>query len=175
MFAVHELLKDTWPEETVFWAHDLDCWQNVWFDVPEFADVGACEYSRPKFNGGSVFWRPRARDIAAEVVRRLQSDVADREEPTMNEVFRTKAMRDRVTVLNPTYNVGCSGFKERLERSLKPVRASHFHPNNRLAWETHVLNRHGYSDRSASVRLEAVVRKWFPRLPIVLRAAAKSE
>lgn len=165
MFAVEKLLNETDSPDTILWAHDLDCWQNCWFDAPEFAEIGACEYSRPTFNGGSIFWRPSARDIAAEIVCRLRNELAACEEPTLNEIFRDPRHRQRVTVLNPTYNVGCSGFKHRLSRSEKPVRASHFHPTNRLAWETHVLNRHHLVERSASPRLERVIRRWFPRLP----------
>ena len=34
----------------VLYAGDLDCWQTTWLDCPEFeGDVGACQYSNPKF------------------------------------------------------------------------------------------------------------------------------
>ncbi len=164
MFAVEHLLRSGLNENAIVWAHDLDCWQNVWFEPPDFLDVGACEYSRPTFNGGSVFWRPRALDIAAEVVRQINAERADREEPTINLVLRDELYRHRVTILDPTYNVGCSGFRERWERSDKPVRVCHFHPSNRLAWATHVLNRHSMPERSASMRLEQLLRRWYPGL-----------
>lgn len=175
MFAVQHLLRERASDETVLWSHDLDCWQNVWFSAPQFADVGACEYSRPTFNGGSVFWRRAGLDIADEVVRRLRDDRASCEEPTMNAVFKHDRFRRRVTILNSTYNVGCSGFKERLFRSEKPVRASHFRPTNRLAWATHVLNRHSLEQRSASARLESLLRRWFPGLPSELAKSRRGK
>ena len=47
----------------------------------------------------------------------------------------------RVTVINNTYNVGCSGFKERYASSNKPIRVCHFHPTNRIAWDTFARDR----------------------------------
>ena len=166
MFAVENFLRRGLSDQAIVWAHDLDCWQNSWFEPPDFADVGLCEYSQPKFNGGSVFWRPRARDIVAEIVRRITDERADREEPLMNSVLRARHIAKRVTVLNPTYNVGCSAFQVRWERSIKPIRVAHFHPTNRLAWATHVLNRHDLPERSASQRLEKLLRRWWPELPL---------
>ena len=52
------------------WIHDLDSWRNSWFDYPHFKDVSICEYSeydRSKFNSGSVFYEPTARDIVVIV------------------------------------------------------------------------------------------------------------
>lgn len=157
-------LFDQGLADDLLWAHDLDCWQNVWFDPPEMADVGVCEYSRPKVNGGSVFWRPTARDLVEEVVRRLTAEKAEREEPTLDRVFREPGFAPRVTILNSTFNVGCSGFIKRYEMSAKPVRVCHFHPTNRIAWETHALDRNGLDEVPISPRLERLVRKHFPRL-----------
>ncbi|MEQ8789848.1 MAG: hypothetical protein RIC55_26375 [Pirellulaceae bacterium] len=163
LYAVRWCLRERLVEGAV-WAHDLDCWQNMWFDAPEFADVGACHYSQPKFNGGSVFWRPRAVDILDEIIGRLDRDAADREEPTLDRVFKQRNFARRVTILNSTYNLGCSGFQVRLDRSRRPVRVCHFHPTNRIAWETHALDRNGLGERSVAPRLERVLRRWYPRL-----------
>lgn len=164
MFALSWLFESGRVTETI-WSHDLDCWQNVAFAEPEFADVGACHYSRPKFNGGSVFWRPAAHDIVAVVLEQLRVETARKEEPTLQQVLTDRRYRRRVTILNSTYNVGCSGFVERFQRAEKPVRACHFHPNNRLAWETHVLDRNGLDGSSVSPRLEQLLRRHYPALP----------
>jgi len=74
-------------------------------------------------------------------------------EPTLNRVLTSKQYRDRVTVLNNTFNVGCSGFAKRWERSLKPIRVSHFHRYNRTAWETHALDRNGLDEKGLAVEL----------------------
>ena len=37
--------------DDIIWAHDLDCWQNIWFYPPKFKrDIGAVHYSNPKYN-----------------------------------------------------------------------------------------------------------------------------
>jgi hypothetical protein len=162
MFALQHILQHWEFEEEVIWMHDLDCWQNQWFDCPVIQDVGICEYSRPKFNGGSVFWRRTANDIVNRVVSILQTERASREEPTLNRILRDKGCVKRVTVLNPTFNVGCSGFVMRYERADKPIQVCHFHPNNRIAWETHVLDRNGRGYRSVGQRLEALIRRYYP-------------
>jgi hypothetical protein len=159
MYAVREVLKRG-LSETV-WAHDLDAWQNAWFDCPEFKDVGACEYSRPKFNGGSVFWRSAGLDIVEEIINQIEKNNETREEPTLDLIFKSDKYKDRVTILNPTYNVGCSGFAKRYNKSIKPVRVCHLHPNNRIAWETHRLDRNAYNFKTVSTRLEFILREYW--------------
>ena len=67
----------------------------------------------------------------------------------------------RTTVLNTTYNVGSSGFFPRAHRADKPIKVCHFNPTNRIAWETHRLNRDGMNITSVSSRLEITLRKYF--------------
>lgn len=160
MFAMNALYKTMQLREPV-WLHDLDAWQNSWFSCPEFADVGICEYSRPKFNGGSVFLKPSAIDIVQAVVQMIESDRLEREETAINSIFRRPEYARRITTLNPTYNIGCSGFVERCKRSTKPICVCHFHPQNRIAVETHLLDRNGVNFRSVSTRLENVLRRHF--------------
>jgi len=145
----------------VVWAHDLDAWQNVWFDCPEFLDAGACYYSRPKFNGGSVFWKKSALDILNGIVETIDKEGLTREEPTLDKFFKSDEYKDRITILNPTYNVGCSGFLKRYDRAIKPIKVCHLHPTNRIAWETHRLDRNAASLKSVSTRLEEVLREYW--------------
>jgi len=159
MYAVRGVLEKDLAD--VVWAHDLDAWQNVWFDCPHFVDVGACEYSRPKFNGGSVFWRKSGLDMVNEVIKRIEENDQAKEEPTIDAVFKSEEYKDRVTILNPTYNVGCSGFIKRYENSIKPIRVCHLHPTNRIAWETHRLDRNACGVKSVSSRLETILREYW--------------
>ncbi len=169
MFALKWLYDQGRVKETT-WSLDLDCWQNVWFDRPEFdTDVGCSTYSNPKFNGGSIFWTPDAGDIVDEVVARITSGEEPKEEPTLNKVFKSKEYKDRVTVLNYSYNVGCSGFIPRFEKSLKPIRVCHFHPPNNVAWEIHALDRTGIGQIPITIRLERLLRKYYPNLATKLR------
>ena len=164
MFGLQYYFENNDVGDDVIWSHDLDAWQNAWFDCPEFKDVGGSEYSRPKFNGGSIFWKKQSKDIMDEVINRLKKDKLKKEEPTLNEVFKSEEYKNRVTILNNTYNVGCSGYVERYERSIKPIKVCHFHPYNRIAWETHCLDRNGLEERGITIRLEKLLRKYYSGL-----------
>jgi len=169
MFGLKWFLENnSFDPDEVIWASDTDCWQDTWFDCPDFKDVGACHYSRPKFNGGSVFWRPRAIDIINEIIEILEKEKLKKEEPTLNRVFKSHKYVNRITVLNYTYNVGCSGYYERYTKSDKPVRVCHFHPYNRIAWETHCLDRNGMEIKGISDRLEKLIRKYYKGIAEVI-------
>ena len=165
MFGIRWLLQQN--IDTVYWTHDLDCWQSVEFSTPEFKDVGLCEYSRPTFNGGSVFWRNTAKDIVNFVVETIESEQSRKEEPILNRILRSDQYKSRVTILNSTYNIGCSGFVKRYERATKPICVSHFHPTNRIAWDTHALDRNHLGHKSISDRLERLIRSFYPNLATV--------
>lgn len=159
-------VRDNWykDKKVVIWAHDLDAWQNVEFGEPKFAHVGIAQYSNSKYNGGSVFWKlPESSDIIDLICNELEKG-EEREEPTLNRILRLPEHKKRVTVLNNTFNVGCSGFVKRYERSDKPIRVCHFHPYNRLAWETHALDRNKLGVKCISDRLEMLIRKFYPNL-----------
>ena len=139
------------------WLHDLDAWQNVAFDLPDFKDVGIAEYSTPKYNGGSVFYRPSAVDLIKLVVDDIDKNTADKEEPFLNKVFRAEQNKHRVTRLEHGFNVGCSGFVKRYASAEKPVKVCHFHPKNRMAWMTQVMDQHKVG-KCASDRLINLLR-----------------
>ena len=164
MWGMKYLFDNNRVDELIY-SSDLDCWQNVWFDPPEFdGDVGASQYSNPKFNGGNIFWKPSSKDIVERVVEVLTEEKAKSEEPTLNRIFKSNEYVDRVSILNNTYNVGCSGFAPRYERSIKPIRVCHFHPNNSIAWEIHALDREGLGVIAVTTRLERLLRKYYPDL-----------
>jgi hypothetical protein len=148
----------------VIWAHDLDAWQSVPFYCPDFKDVGIACYSTPKYNGGSIFWKKSAKDIVHKVVEEIESNKENKEEPTLNKVLKSKEYKKRVTNVNNTFNVGCSGYVKRWNRSVKPIRVCHFHPYNKIAWETHALDRNGLDLKGVSDRLEKILRKYYPSL-----------
>lgn len=157
----------------VIWAHDLDAWQNVEFGVPEFKDVGITCYSTSKFNGGSIFWRKSGRDIAEKVVSTILEKEERKEEPTINKILNSKEYKSRVTVVNRSFNVGCSGYVKRWSDSIKPLRVCHFHPYNNIAWETHALDRNGLDTKGITDRLERLLRRYYPSLATELCHAGK--
>lgn len=145
----------------VWWAHDLDAWQNYWFEPPSFKDIGLAEYSKPRFNGGSIFLRAEARDLVSAIVEKISADRARQEEPAINAVLRSPVCEPRATVLNSTYNVGCSGYAARHLRSEKPILVSHFNPRGRQSWRTHIFGDRTLRQSSVSPRLlDLLVRRF---------------
>ena len=150
--------------DDIIWAHDLDAWQNVPFYCPDFKEVGIACYSTSKYNGGSIFWKASAQDIVNKIVEEININKQNKEEPTLNKILKSYQYKKRVTKLNNTFNVGCSGYVKRWHRSLKPIRVCHFHPYNSIAWETHALDRNGLDVKGVSIRLEKILRKYYPNL-----------
>jgi len=164
MFGLNWFVKNWSLNDEVVWSHDLDAWQNAPFDEPEIKDVGIARYSNDKFNGGSVFWKmPSSQDIIQRITQVLVDEKAAKEEPTLNKILKTE-FKERITVVDNTFNVGCSGYVVRLSRSEKPLKVCHFHPYNRIAWETHALDRNQINEIGATVRLERLLRKYYPKL-----------
>jgi hypothetical protein len=164
MFAMRELFRMNLVDECV-WIHDLDCWANVKFDCPtNLKDCGFAEYSRPKFNGGSMFYRPEARDLVEKICYELQTNNRRREEPTLDAILRSDENKHRVSILNSTYNLGCSGYVKRYNNSDKPIKVVHFHPTNRIAWDTHARGRNGQETISISERLRKIMIKYYGKI-----------
>lgn len=161
MFAMREMFRLGLVNECV-WIHDLDCWANVKFDCPtDLKDCGLAEYSRPKFNGGSMFYRPEAHDLVEKICHELETNNKRREEPTLDAILRHKDNKERVSILNSTYNLGCSGYVKRFNKSIKPIKVVHFHPTNRIAWDTHARGRNSLDTVSLDARLRKLFVKYY--------------
>lgn len=173
MFAMQYLFDNSLVTDAI-WAHDLDAWQNSAFECPEFLDAGIATYSNDKFNGGSIFWRKSGEDIVRKIIEIITTGSENKEEPTLNKVLKSKEYRDRVTILNNTFNVGCSGYVKRYMRSEKPVKVVHFHPNNTIAFETHCLDRNGIGVKGISDNLEKILRKYYIGLATELSSSGKA-
>ncbi len=163
MFGMKYLFDNDIVDD-IIWAHDLDAWQNVPFYCPDFKEVGITCYSTSKYNGGSIFWKKSAKDIVYRIIDEIGKNKENKEEPTLNRILKSKEYKRRVTNINNTFNVGCSGYVKRWDRSIKPIRVCHFHPYNRTAWETHALDRNGIDNKGVSDRLERILRKYYPDL-----------
>ena len=174
VFGMRELFARDLVNDIV-WSHDLDAWQNVPFDPPDFKDIGLSEYSRPKYNGGSIFYKKTAKDIVETICKEIEKNKENREEPTINRLLRSDAFKDRVTTLDHSFNVGCSGFVPRYQKSIKPIRVCHFHPLNRIAWETHTLDRNGIDEIPVTKRLERAIRRFWPTLATSLQRDGKEK
>lgn len=163
MYGMKYLFENNMVND-IIWAHDLDCWQNVPFYCPDFKEVGIACYSTSKYNGGSIFWKKSAKDIVYKIIDIINKGGENKEEPTLNKILKSKEYKGRVTNVDNTFNVGCSGYVKRWDRSIKPIRVCHFHPYNNIAWETHALDRNGLDVKGVSDRLENLLRKYYPSL-----------
>jgi hypothetical protein len=169
MFALEHLFSlGMIHHREIWWAHDLDAWQNFPFEAPSIADIALAEYSTPKFNGGSVLLRASSADLVCAIASEIRHSCAEREEPAINRVLRKPEHAARVTTLNSTFNVGCSAYAIRYERSHLPILVSHFHPLIKSAWRTHVAGKNKIGKVSVSPRLtDILVRRFhggeFPR------------
>jgi hypothetical protein len=171
IFAVYDLFKNGYVNEEL-WVHDLDAWQNSWFDCPNFKDVGICKYVRSTFNSGSVFYKPEAKDIVAVISFLLSNKKAIKEEPTFERVLSSRIYKHRVTVLNSTYNLGCCNFTQRYIKSDQPIRVCHFHPEAPKGVQMHLLGRNILKTKTVNERLERLIRRYF-RVPSALGVKAK--
>lgn len=158
LFAVKYIYENNITEDSI-WAHDLDAWQNSEFIQPEFLDAGFSQYSRPKINGGSQFWKKSGLDIINYTIDLISKKSSEKEEPCLQEMY--PKFSDRISILDTSYNIGCSGFVERYERAFKPIQVCHLHPTNRIAWQSHVLDRNGLGIVSVSKQLEENLRKFY--------------
>lgn len=174
MFGLKWLIENK-DIRNVVWSHDLDAWQNAPFKEPEIKDIGIARYSNDKFNGGSAFWRlPSSIDVIQKITQTLVDEKATKEEPTLNKILK-KECKERVTIIDNTFNVGCSGYVVRLSRSEKPLKVCHFHPYNRIAWETHAMDRNQINEIGVTVRLERLLRKYYPELATQLNMTEKEK
>ncbi len=172
MFGMKYLLDNNMVND-IIWAHDLDAWQNVPFYCPDFKDVGITCYSTSKYNGGSIFWKKSAKDIVYKIIEEINNNEENKEEPTLNKILKSKEYKNRVTNIDNTFNVGCSGYVKRWDRSIKPIRVCHFHPYNKTAWETHALDRNGLDCNGISNRLKELLRKYYSFLATELSTSGK--
>jgi len=49
-------------------------------------------------------------------------------------------------------------------KSEKPLKVCHFHSDNRIAWETHALDRNNLGEVGITLRLERIIRSHYPNL-----------
>ena len=164
LFGVRYLYENGITDSPI-WAHDLDAWQNSPFIEPEFKDAGFAYYSRPKINGGSQFWKKSGLDIIKYTIDLISKNGSQKEEPCLQAMH--PKFRGRISILNETYNIGCSGFVDRYSRAIKPIQVCHFHPTNRIAWQSHYLDRNGLGIRSVSDELKANLDLFY-KLPMTL-------
>lgn len=157
IFAINKMFELGKIDEIV-WAHDLDAWQCQNFSVGKIKDIGISRYSTSKLNGGSLFFRPSSKDIFKKMQEEIEAGKYDREEPIINKYLSDDGkFCDRTTLLDTTYNLGCSGFVDRYKDAEKPIKVCHFHPTNRIAWDSFVRDRNLIGESPVDDRLYKIL------------------
>lgn len=113
-----------------FWFHDFDDWQVAPFKLPEFnGAIGACKYINfTQWNTGSLFVKPESLafwQLCKEFIEQNDShpellQVGD--ENIFNMLFNLnyEQLRDYIEEISYDYNIGMTGFKDRLARTSSP-------------------------------------------------------
>lgn len=134
-------------KEGLYWLHDLDAYQQEVINEQELGleglDLGLTDYGRkPRWNGGSMFLRKTAVDIYKTVKEAMYAknvnnkrDMRYTEEDILMEMTynNTNNINNRVKRLNYTYNFGVRKIKECYDKTIKPIKVLHFHPE-RIYW-----------------------------------------
>lgn len=132
------LLENKFITEST-WFHDFDAFQLAPFN-PDFKDIGLVQYGiypqnrlQPlgdysvRVNCGSIFFRPESLDIFKDLLERMNR--AKRyEEDELTIMY--EEIKDRVTLMNQTYNLGIRCLRSNIEIAEKPLKIAHFPPDN---------------------------------------------
>ena len=113
-----------------FWFHDFDDWQVAPFKLPDFEGaIGACKYINfTQWNTGSLFVKPESLpfwQLCKDFIETNDShpdllQVGD--ENIFNMLFETnyEQLRYFIEEISYDFNIGMTGFKDRLARSTAP-------------------------------------------------------
>jgi hypothetical protein len=114
-----------------FWFHDADAFQLTPFTVPgECKDIGFVRYAKG-VQGGSVFFRESGKDLLNHLIQQSKTLGVANDEDVFWKMAFDPEMGKRITWLNPTYNVGRTGWLHRYKNAEKPVRVIHLKPHER--------------------------------------------
>jgi len=145
--TIVHLFKIGFIGDDLYWLHDLDSYQQEIITEEELGleglDLGLTDYGRkPRWNGGSTFLRKSAADIYQTLKdvmyaknANYKSGIWKNEEDVLMEMTKnnTNGINSRVKRLNYTYNFGVRKIKECYEKTSKPIKVLHFHPE-RIYW-----------------------------------------
>lgn len=118
-----QVLKNNRDEVVIY--HDYDNFQISPFRLPSFDAIGMVTYPKG-FNTGLIV----ANDKAIPFIKQVITKAKELGENVFDEkVVRKldKKTKDRVTILNSTYNVGRTAFQRRYDEAEKPIVFLHSH------------------------------------------------
>jgi len=131
--AIVNLFERGLIEDELYWAHDFDAFQLV--EMPESeielgdADMGVCPFARkPKFAGGSVFFKKGAKDMFERIKKVMYEHKAVDENALTYITDEDAEFKKRIKIMNISYNFLPYNISSCYEVAVKPIRVAHFHP-----------------------------------------------
>ena len=165
-YATLEMMKKGIFENQSIWYHDLDAFQLEPFDFPYFeGDWGTSVY--PGGDGhscqcGVIYLKHNSQDIFEHLVFNMKNRIYNTHEDEVvirNDVKLNPKFSYRVSVLNTSYNMGMTGFNERYNGAVKPIKVVHFHPNDERQWNYMVECKNDLGVKIVNDRLSNLFKK----------------
>lgn len=119
--------------DELYWSHDFDAFQLEVIPESEIAlgetDMGVCPFARkPKFAGGSLFFKKSARDIFEKINEVMDEHKAVDENALTYATDKDAELKKRIKVMNISYNFLPYNVVSCYRMAVKPIRVAHFHP-----------------------------------------------
>ncbi len=124
------LLQNNMLPDNLYWYHDFDAYQNVYFDPPQLnRSFALCMYGyKPEWQCGGFFFYSTAQLIFQEWVNRMLIPRTRADEKTMKNMMNDGWMEDKFEELNVSYNFTFRYVHRNYPKAEKPLKVVHFHP-----------------------------------------------
>lgn len=137
--AIIKLIEDgVITERELYWFHDLDAFQLEKISEDEIAvgehELGVTEYGGLYFAGqkristGVLFFRASALPLLRSIKERAYKLRIDEEEALGLLMKESTDVKNKVIILNHTYNFIGYSLASTYKKTLKPLKVVHFHP-----------------------------------------------
>jgi len=120
-------------ENGLYWVHDLDAFQDYPICPKEINidhwDMALCYFGRLiKWSGGSVFFKPEAKDIFELINDRMHEKKLIDEQALTEITHNFEDIYNRIKRLNISYNFVPFNIRTCFRQAIKPIRVIHFDP-----------------------------------------------
>jgi hypothetical protein len=165
-YAIAELMLEGILDRPVFY-HDLDAYQVIPFDFPNFeGDFAACLY--PKFIEGTLlcgtmYLKLSSIDMIVDLVTKMKQRMFNSvdDEQVIRYYFKNNPQySERVSILDSSWNMGLSSFVIRYQQAKHPIKVLHFHPEIDKHWEIMVEGKNELNVCLLDPRLNKLMKKY---------------
>jgi hypothetical protein len=138
-FGALELLRNGVIDDD-FWLHDHDSWPIRKFNFPEYnGEIAGCEYiGTEQWNCASIYCKKSCADTLEYIVDTLMLNkevIVSSDEIIISHLRAYSPIKNELTSINTTYNVGVTHGPLRLAAATKPVNVLSFNPGVEIGRE----------------------------------------